>query len=211
MRHPGNNLFLGQALGQRNLDRAIKRQGALEYFSQRGQRRLEGHVAAQDRAAEALARDFDLFGQGDFFGPGQERNLGHLAEIHADRIAAEFGLFAGQGDDLGGGRGIVVLDLRAGKFLLFLLGGIVELGLRPMVDQIDAFFFQGDQEIIEPFRIDFFVGQIVVDFVVRQIALGFSLGDKFLQVLIEEIHFLQLLSRPCDALGGKGCDNIFPP
>ena len=48
------------------------------------------------RAAEALPRDLDLLGQGDLFRAGQQRNLRHLAQIHADRIAAELRHFAGQ-------------------------------------------------------------------------------------------------------------------
>ncbi len=60
---------LVKLLGERDLDRAIERQLAcctsLRIRTVRGQR----EVAAQHRAAETLAGDFDLLGQRDFFGP----------------------------------------------------------------------------------------------------------------------------------------------
>ncbi len=150
-------------------------------LGQRGNGRFHGHVAAEHRAAEAFSRDFDLFGQRNFLGSGQKRDLGHLAEIHAYRIAAEFGLFAGQGQNFGRGGGKILLDCRtAGNRAFLLIRGIVKRGLRPLVHQIDALFFQGYQQIIKAFGIDFFVGQIVVHLVVSQVALCFSLGYKFL-------------------------------
>ena len=41
-------------------------------------------------------------------------------------------------------------------------------------------FLQGDQQIVELVGIDFFVGQIVVHLVIRQIALRLAPGDQFL-------------------------------
>ena len=89
VRHPGDDLLLGEPLGQRDLDRAVEGQRALVDLDQRADRRPHRHVAADHRAAEPLPRDLDLLGQRDLFRAGQQRNLGHLAQIHADRIAAE--------------------------------------------------------------------------------------------------------------------------
>ena len=68
------------------------------------------------------------------------------------------------------------------------------VGVGGSFDQIDALFFEGDQQVIELLGIDFFVGQIVVDLVVGQIALGLALGDQFLQILVRMVH---LSIPPC--------------
>ena len=65
---------------------------------------------------------------------------------------------------------------------------VVELRLRRLVHQIDALFLQGNQQIVELVGIDFLVGQVVVDLVIREIALRLPPGDQFLQILIEKVH-----------------------
>ena len=53
--------------------------------------------------------------------------------------------------------------------------GLALLGLG-LVDQLDALFLQDQQELVELFRIDGVVGQVVVDLTVGQVA--FSLPDS---------------------------------
>ena len=69
--------------------------------------------------------------------------------------------------------------------LLGLLPDVVEFLGRGLVDQVDALFLQGDQQVVELVGIDFLVGQVLVDLVIGQIALRFPLGDQLLQVLVE--------------------------
>ncbi len=106
VRHPGQDLLLGQPLGQRDLDRAVERQLALVDLLQRVHGLAHGQVAAQHGAAEPLAGDFDLLGQRDFFLARQQRNLGHLAEIHADRIVRQLGQILCR-DGIGGAAAMV--------------------------------------------------------------------------------------------------------
>ena len=61
-------------------------------------------------------------------------------------------------------------------------------GDRGFVDQVDAFFLQGNEKIVELVGIDFLVGQVFVDFVVGQITLGLALCDQFLHILVEVVH-----------------------
>ena len=56
VRHPGDDLLLGEPLGQRDLDRAVEGQRAAVDLHQRADRRPHRHRAADDRAAEALPR-----------------------------------------------------------------------------------------------------------------------------------------------------------
>ena len=66
VRHAGHDLLFGQPLGERDLDRAVEGQGAAMHFGQRADRGRQREIAAEHGAAEALAGDFDLFGQRDF-------------------------------------------------------------------------------------------------------------------------------------------------
>ena len=75
---------------------------------------------------------------------------------------------------------------------------------RRLVDQLDAQFVQRDQQIVELFRIDRLVGQIVVDLIVGQITLGLALGDQFVQILIVMVHAI-LLPR---AYGMNGLKSV---
>ena len=84
--HPAQNLVFFQVFGDRHLDGAVERELAvvdfLENIDDQGQR----EVAFEHLAAEPLAGDLDPFRQVDFLFPGQERNLTHLGQIHADRV-----------------------------------------------------------------------------------------------------------------------------
>jgi hypothetical protein len=85
----------------RDLDRAIERQFALEYFLQRIYGLAHGKVAGEYAAAKLAARAFDPRGQGNFFLARQQRDLGHLAEIHADRIVRQLGKICGRDGNRG--------------------------------------------------------------------------------------------------------------
>ena len=188
VRHPRDDLLFGEPLGQRHLDRAVEGQRALVDLDQRAHRGPHRHRAADHRAAEPFPRHLDLLGQRDLFRSLQQRNLGHLAEIHPNRIAAELHDLAGRGLDRHGGHLALGQPLGAGALVVRFVRRLVELLGRRMVHQIDALFLQGDQQIVEFLGIDFLVGKVIVDFVVGQITLGFPPGDQFLQVLVEKVH-----------------------
>ena len=86
MRHSAQDLVFFKVLGDRHLDRAVERKLAvvdlLEHIDDQGQ----GKVALEHLAAEPLAGDLDAFGEVDFLLAGQERDLTHLGQIHADRV-----------------------------------------------------------------------------------------------------------------------------
>ena len=97
--HAGLDLFLGQPLGQRDLDRPIERQFALKHLFQGVHGLAHGKVAGQHAAAELSAVVFDPRGQGDFFLARQQRDLGHLAEVHPNRIVRQLGKIFGRNQD----------------------------------------------------------------------------------------------------------------
>ena len=182
VRHAGDDLLLGEPLGQRDLDRAVEGQRALVNLNQRADGHPHRHGATNDRAAEPFPRDLDLLGQGNLFRPRQQGNLRHLAQIHANRIAAELHDLAGQLRRIHGAAGHFALGQPLGTGLLgvrlFHRGGrIVKVRLGRASHQIDALFLQGNQQIVELIGVDFLVGQVVVDFVVGQIALRLPAAD----------------------------------
>ena len=222
VRHAGQNLLFGQPLGERDLDRAVERQRAAMDLGQRANRGVQGEMATEHGAAKPLARDFDLFGQRDFLLPRQQRNLGHLRQIHPHRIVAHLGQLALR--QFEGGAAVVIVvggpsgaararSLRArARSATARLARVMatstcgssaasaRFGLGGVGDQFDAQFFQGDQQIVEFFRSDGFVGQIVVNLIVSQITLGFARGDQFLQIHIAVVH----LSVPSRTPASRG-------
>ncbi len=174
-------------------------------LGQRANRGVQGEMAAQHGAAKPLPRDLDLFGQRDLLLPRQQRNLGHLREVHPHRVVAELGQLALR--QLEGGNAVVLhgdgLDRPAGAADQHLAIGRLDrgiFGLGGLGHQLDAQLFQGDQQIVEFFRSDGFVGQIIVDLVVSQISLGLARGDQFLQIQIAVVH----LSVPSRTLEKRG-------
>ena len=97
VRQPAENLVLLELVGHRDLHGAVEGQLAVVDPPQHLHRRLHHVVAFQDLVAEPRAGHLDLLGQGDFLLPGQQRNLAHLRQIHANRIVGPgFVLDAGQ-------------------------------------------------------------------------------------------------------------------
>ena len=129
----------------------------------------------------------------------------HLAQIHADRIAAELRQIARQRRRLDGAAGHFPLGQLLGALLLGVhrLERVVELGRRRLVHQVDPLFLQGDQQVVELVGIDFLVGKIAVHLVIGKIALRFSAGDQPLQILIEKVHRTTPFAPSIGALGIK--------
>ncbi len=173
--HPRLDLLFGQSFGERDLDRAIERQLPLVDAAERFHRGLHRIGAAKDRAAEPLAGDFDLLGKRDFFGPRQQRDLGHLGQVHADRIIA--GVRRRRCDRL------VAARLRSTR-----LGGrrcrrgnlLARLGRS--VYEFDSLLLERDQEAVDLLRVNRFVGEVGVDLIERQIALGLAGHDQRRQI-----------------------------
>ena len=100
-----------------------------------------------------------------------------MRQVHTNRIVAELGQFA-SGNRRAQSVRLQLFARRGGRD-----GYFVALGWR-FVDQLNAHFIERDQQTIEFFRIDRFVGQVIVDLIVSQITLGLALGDQFVQILV---------------------------
>jgi hypothetical protein len=119
---------------------------------------VEGEFGGEQGAAEAAARDFDLFGEKDFFVAGQERYFAHLAEVHADRVfsAATF-VFNIDAHFLA----FAATDGRRQRFERN--GGIG--------NQLNAEFLEADDEVVEMQRVLGFVRQVGINLRKREVAL----------------------------------------
>ena len=60
---------------------------------------------------------------------------------------------------------------------------VAELG-PGAVTETEVARIERDEQAVEFFRIDRFVGQVIVDLIVGQISLGLALGDQFVQILV---------------------------
>ena len=176
--HAARHLLLGEAFGERDLDRAIEGQLARLDPLEDGDRRTEGVVIRQDRAAIAASRDLDLLGQADLFLPGQQGDLRHLAEIGADWIVAR----------------AVQTFLRllpVGRLLEFFLVLVDrDRGAGDDFANLDPSFVEGGEQVVELFGRDVDVRQVSADLFVRQIALGLGPLNEQTEILIEQLHVL---------------------
>ena len=85
VRHALEDLVLLEVLGQRHLDGAVEGQVAGVDALERLDDLPQGVIAFEHLAAEALAGDLDLLGEGDFLLALEQRDLAHLREVHAHR------------------------------------------------------------------------------------------------------------------------------
>ena len=136
----------------------------------------------QQVAAESLAGDLDLLGQADFFVPRQQRNLRHLRQVHADRIARSVRHAVVEHEASGRRRSTVVsCSARSRRWAS---GPSTSSMPRPssaassVVDAIGAFDL---------------IGQEAADFFVGESALGFALGDQFLESGVDTRNIVRLL------------------
>ena len=177
MRHAGHDLLFGQPLGQRDLDRAIEGQAprctlinvrtvaCIAKLQPSTVRRKRLRVTSIFLASEISSA------------PGEQRNLGHLRQIHPHRIVAQLGQFARRQRPTATAirlrRGIDASRIRRPA-----RADDCRLRFGSFVDQLDAHFFQGNQQIVELFRSDCLVGQIFVDLIVGQISLGLPVATS---------------------------------
>ena len=173
--HPRLDLLLRQSFGERDLDRAIKRQLPLVDATERLDGGLQRIRAAQDGAAEPLACDLDPLGQRDLLGPGEQRDLSHLRQVHPNRIVA-------------GVRRCRRDRLVTARLCRPWLGGrrcrhgdlLARFGRR--VDQFDPLLLERHQEAVDFFGVDGFVGEVGVDLIKREIALCLAGHDQRRQI-----------------------------
>ena len=99
VRHPLENLVLLQVLRLRDLDRAVEGKVAGGHAFERLDDLAQCIIAFENFAAEAAAGYFDLAGERDFLVAGEQRNLAHLREVHANGVvdvaAVAIGVFEG--------------------------------------------------------------------------------------------------------------------
>ena len=183
---PLENLVLLQVLGQRHLDRAVEGQVAGVDPFERVDDVTEGPIALQHLAAEALAGDLDLLGQGDFLIAVEQWDFAHLRQVHADRIVDAPAVFLVHEAEFQFGR--ISSSEAAGR-----AGGLALLGLR-FVDQLDALLFEKDQDLIDLLGIGVVIRQMVVDLIVGQEALFLARLEQSFQAVIGLFHQTLLAS-----------------
>src|SRR5205807_818445 len=91
------NLIFVQSVGDGDLDGAIEGQLSRVDAFQHLHGSLNYVVATQQFAAKTGPRDLDLFGQGDFLLPREQRNFAHLGQVHADWVVGPRFMVFGNG------------------------------------------------------------------------------------------------------------------
>ena len=178
VRHPRLDLFLREPLGERHLDCAVE--GELPFVDalEGVDGRLHRPRTAEDRAPEPLSGDLDPLCQRDLFRPRQERNLGHLGQIHPDRIVAGVGRRAGDRLVASGRR--LGLRRRALDGRHDRRGGLVE--------EIDPLFLEGDKQGVDLLGVNGLVREVGIDLIEGQVALGTAGGDEGGQFVVLSRH-----------------------
>ncbi len=212
--------LLDHVLGRGDLHGPIERQSPGRHLA-KGLHRLRGAVVALQHAlAEVHAGELDLLGERDLLRPGEQRDLAHLGEVHADGIvnAARAGLF----------NGLFEIDL-----LLFLLGllasrvlgvlahaGTVGLGL---IEHLDTgllkphhydFELVGRDGLVREDVVHLFPGQVTATLGQLQQRLDRSL-DRIgteLRHVHRIVHSVRHASPPARPAGSeRPCRGVFRP
>ena len=161
MRHPPQDLVLLEVLGDRDLDSPIEGEitlvDLLEHVDDQGQ----GEVALEHLAAELFAGDLDLLGEVDLLFPGEQGNLAHLGQVHANRIVdSSRDVFEVLGRELG----FLVLEGLLGQVVVGLVIQISrgqQAGFRlVLVDQLDAHLVERLEQAVDALGARRLVGQI---------------------------------------------------
>ncbi len=174
------------------LDRPIERHGAVVDLLEQLDGIAGTVVALEHLTAERHARDLDLASQGDFVLAGQQRNLPHLGQIHADRIvdpAGRLGLHQFLVQRLVVVLRILFLDRRLlGHVRIFFelfpfLAGLVALDVA-LVDQAHAHLVERTEDAFETARTHRVIGQRVVHLLVGEVSALLAFGDEHLDQLL---------------------------
>ncbi len=140
---------------------------------QRLHRGFQREERPQQVAAESLAGELDLLRQADFFVPREQRDVRHLRQVHANRIARALRQAVGEHE-----RAVAVGRVRV------LLGQFAAMGVGA-VDEFDSEAIERGEQRVDAVGAFDFVGQIAADFFVSEMALGLGLGDEFLQAGVD--------------------------
>jgi hypothetical protein len=195
VRHPAEDLVLLQVLGHRDLHRAVEGQLAAVDLLEDVDDQAQRVVALQDLAPEPLAGDLDLLGQADLLVAGQQRDLAHLRQVHADRVVDAPGDLV---EVLGGEFAVVLVVARLVDEVLGLVVGVgargqqARLGLL-LVDQLDAHLVEGFEQAVDLLRAAGLVGQIVIDLVECQETTPLAQVEERLEALVQLFHRQHLL------------------
>jgi hypothetical protein len=157
--HAPEDLFFFEAFRHGDFDGAIERKFAAVNADECIVAVVEGVFGGEEGAAEASASDFDLFGEEDFFFAAEEWDFAHLAEVDAD------GVFAAASFVFVVDANFLAAAFAAGEWERF--NGRGGIG-----DELDAEFFEADDEVIEMQGIFGFVRQIGVDLREGEVALA---------------------------------------
>ncbi len=165
-----------------------------------GQDFVDGGRAGRDGHDHVLQAVFDTLGDLDFAFAGQQLDRAHFAHVHADRVggAAEIGVHGGERsfgfvfDVVVVGRNRRVLAHQQG----FGVGGLV-------IDR-DTHIAERADDAVDGFGIDQVVGQMVVDFAVRQVTAVLAQLDQLLQAIAARFVFFRRDGATGDQVLGIG-------
>src|SRR5208282_1585670 len=189
MRHPPQDLVLLEVFGNRDLDGPIEGEitlvDLLEHVDNQGQ----GEVALEHLAAELLAGALDLLGEVDLLFPGEQGNLAHLGQVHANRIVdPSRDVFEILGRELG----FLVLEGLLGQIVVGLVIQITrgqQAGFRlVLVDQLNAHLIERLEQAVDALGARRLVGQKVVDLVEGEKPPPFAQLEQRLDALVQLVH-----------------------
>ncbi|MDT4843188.1 hypothetical protein FQZ97_771110 [compost metagenome] len=165
-----------------------------------GQDLVDRGGAGRDGHDHVLQAVFDALGDFDFAFARQQFHRTHFAHVHADGVrgAAEVGIHRGQR-----GFGFVFDVVVIGRDRR-VLAHQQRFGVGGLVVDRDAHVAEGADDAVDRFRVDQVVGQMVVDFAVRQVAAVLAQLDQLLQAVAAGFVFFRAHRAASDQVLGIG-------
>ncbi len=141
------------------------------------QQRLDRNRELAEGGLDLRKAFLDALGDGDFAFAGQQLDGAHFAHVHAHRVGgtATFGVERAQRSGGFFGRGVIDFAV-AGVAVVEKQG----LHIRRNFMDIDAHAVDHADDVLDLFRVDHVVRQMVIDFGVGQVALFQALADQLL-------------------------------
>ena len=174
-----------------DLQRAVEGEVALARTSSGSGRAAQREAGVEDLLAVPLAGHLDLLGEADLLLAGEQRDLAHLREVHADRVVDLLRPRPVEEE----GRIVVIVP-----FLVFLdlrRLGVLVLGVHRrkgaaaarlalllllLVDDVDSQFLEGREDRVDPIPGDHVLGEETVDVLVGEEPLPLAFLDQRFQL-----------------------------
>lgn len=178
--HAAFDLFLADFFGFGGAEGAFEGEFSAANFFDGVDSDCKSVVGFEDMPPHAFASDFDLLGEEDFAVAGQQWDVAHLTEIHADGIAGRESRGFRAKECAGCFFGL-------GLFDFFFDGFRVELDIG-VFDEVEAFFVEGNNEAVYHGRVAAFIREPAMCLLDRnKAALPASFDDR-LQSRVQTIH-----------------------